>query len=137
VDSAGTTIRVNPTTAMKLSASQLPLRVIVELAYEGLDQDPFEAYDPYDFDVSNTALFPVSTHGMSVIYRAGNRVELEISDSDFGFEISGFDANVRTRARLTYELPGDDQSTADAVDEVTPGATDEEAVSSEMETADA
>lgn len=118
IDSAGTAIRVTPTNTLKLTGSQLPLKVILELAYEGLDQNPFDAYDPYDFDLASNFLFPITAHGMSVASRSGNRVELEITDSNFRFEISGFDPNVRTRARLTYALPDDGGDvTPDDVDE--------------------
>jgi hypothetical protein len=108
IESEGATIRVRPSSAFKTLIGQTPVNVTVELAYEGLDQDPFEAYDPYDFDVASSQLFPVKYHGLAELSKAGNRIDLRVDDEDFGFEISGFDPNVRTRVRVSYRLAGND-----------------------------
>jgi hypothetical protein len=101
-------IRLAANKSVPLDPNQLPLRVLLELAYEGLDQDPFEAYDPFDFDTGNTSQFSIDAQGLTVIERGGNRVLLEITNADFNFSITGFDPNLRTRARATYTLTPDE-----------------------------
>jgi hypothetical protein len=86
--------------------SQLPLNAELELAYEGLDQDPFEAYDPYDFDMAQAEAYPVIARGLTIRSSSDNRLNIEFTDPDFLLEISGFDPNVRLRARLNYDWPG-------------------------------
>lgn len=106
IEAHGSAVSVLPNGAKGPEASQLPIKAVLELAYEGLDQDPFAAYDPYDFDVAQTDVHSVTTRGLSVVACQGNRVEIEISDPDFMLEIGGFDPNVRMRARLNYDPPG-------------------------------
>jgi hypothetical protein len=102
----GTTIRVMPNGAKGPQNSQLPLNAELELAYEGLDQDPFEAYDPYDFDMAQAEAYPVIARGLTIRSSSDNRLNIEFTDPDFLLEISGFDPNVRLRARLNYDWPG-------------------------------
>jgi hypothetical protein len=104
LDPDGTTIRVRRSGPNAFEGISLPLTVVLELAYEGLDQDPFDAYDPYDFDVAQGNLHPISSHGCAVRSKGGNRIELEVTDPDFAFSISGFDSNMRLRARLGYDV---------------------------------
>ncbi|OGT58819.1 MAG: hypothetical protein A3E01_00605 [Gammaproteobacteria bacterium RIFCSPHIGHO2_12_FULL_63_22] len=102
---AGAGIRLTPSGSEKLTKEELPFEALLELAYEGLDQDPFSAYDPFDFDLADGGAYPVSIRGLSVTERKHNRLGLRVADTDFELRIAGFDKHVKLRARLTYELP--------------------------------
>jgi hypothetical protein len=104
IEAEQTSIRVVRSGPSAFDGVLLPMTAVLELAYEGLDQDPFEAYDPYDFDVSQIQQHPVSSAGCVLKSRIGNKVEIEIVDPDFSFSISGFDENMRLRARLSYAV---------------------------------
>ena len=81
----------------------LPMECCVEVAYEGLDLDPFAAYDPYDFDLSDVKAHNIKTKGITVKVRSGNRIVFEVTDPECSLYVDGFDSNIRLRARLTYE----------------------------------
>jgi hypothetical protein len=106
IESMGATIRVVPNGTSAIQDAQLPIKAVLELAYEGLDQDPFVAYDPYDFDITQVDVYPVDAQGLTITRRSGNQIEVNITDADFRFEIGGFDPNVRMRARLSYNILG-------------------------------
>lgn len=106
IESKGATIRVVPNGASALKETQLPVKAVLELAYEGLDQDPFAAYDPYDFELALTDAYPVSVQGLTITRRSGNQIEVDVTETDFKLEIGGFDPNVRMRARLSYDTAG-------------------------------
>jgi hypothetical protein len=96
------TVRVLPNGAAAPKAEELPISCILELAYEGLDQDPFSAYDPFDFDLANNASHSVMATGANITDRRGNRIWFDVTVPQFELEVPGFDANIRLRARLTY-----------------------------------
>jgi hypothetical protein len=75
---------------------------VLELAYEGLDQDPFKAYDPFDFDLALAANHDITATGASVTERQANRIRFDVNEPEFALEVPGFDPNIRLRARLTY-----------------------------------
>lgn len=83
-------------------ASDLPIECSLELAYEGLDQDPFKAYDPFDFDLADTKAHKIESAGIALINRKENRIRFSIVDPEFVLEVPGFDSNIRLRARLNY-----------------------------------
>jgi hypothetical protein len=91
-------------------SGELPLSCSLEIAYEGLDQDPFKEYDPFDFDLSEEKTHPVEVKGASISSRRGNRIEFEVTDPDFKLDVSGFDSNIRLRARLIYKEKDDGAS---------------------------
>lgn len=80
----------------------LPITCELEVAYEGLDQDPYKAYDPFDFDFADAKAYPTTIRGVTVITRYLNQLRFEVIDPDFSVEVSGFDPNIRLRARLNY-----------------------------------
>lgn len=84
------------------ATSDLPIQCELELAYEGLDQDPFKAYDPFDFDLADTKAHKIKNVGINLIDRDKNRVRFEVIDPAFALEVPGFDSNIRLRARLNY-----------------------------------
>lgn len=85
---------------------KLPVAVTAEFAYEGLDKDAFAEYDPLDFDVSD-ADFTVVHEGVDLLERANNVVKFIVRDSNFNFEIRGFDKNLRLRVRVNYKENAD------------------------------
>jgi hypothetical protein len=103
-------VSVAPNGNTKLLPEQLPAACTLELAYEGLDQDPFAEYDPFDFDIANEKLHRTQAKGVVVASRQWNRLEFEVIDPDFSFSIDGFDPNIRLRARLNYKENTDGSS---------------------------
>lgn len=118
IEAVGTLIRVVPNGKSGPQDNEVPVRAELELAYEGLDQDPFSAYDPYDFDVAQAGAHPISLQGIELSKRSGNRIEFSVTKSDFQLEIGGFDPNVRLRARVNFDPIG---TIADSVGEVADG----------------
>lgn len=84
------------------TADELPIECVLELAYEGLDLNPFHAYDPFDFDLDVAGGHDIIVSGASITLRKGNRVAFSITDPAFALEVGGFDSNIRLRARLNY-----------------------------------
>ncbi len=104
--------RVRPAKADALVSAKLPLEVSVEFAYEGLDKDAFNEYDPLDFDLGDKA-FSIASAGCTVKQQAMNRVGFVVEKPDFDFKLTGFDKNLRLRMRLNYE-EASDAATVDA-----------------------
>ena len=95
-------IHVKPNGSAAPEAKDLPIQCELELAYEGLDQDPFKAYDPFDFDLADTKTHKIEGAGVKLIDRKENRIRFEVIDPEFVLEVPGFDLNIRLRARLNY-----------------------------------
>jgi hypothetical protein len=90
-----------------------PVTGELRLAYEGLDQDPFEAWDPFDFELSDEKGYPVAISGGECIAREQNFLRFITMDPSFTLRISGFDSNIRLRARLSYKEAEDATSISD------------------------
>ena len=56
------------------SAENLPMTCVLELAYEGLDQDPFKSYDPFDFDLADQATHLITVSGATVSGHQGGTI---------------------------------------------------------------
>jgi hypothetical protein len=95
-------VHVLPNGSAAPKLEDLPLSCLLELAYEGLDHDPFKAYDPFDFDLADTSLHTIAVSGATINERQGNRIHFEVTQPDFSLEVPGFDPNIRLRARLNY-----------------------------------
>ena len=98
---------------------QLPMDLSLELAYEGLDLDPFAAYDPYDFDVAESTSYPTKFTGATVLKKKDNRIDIRVDRPEFAFEIGGFDPNLRLRARLQF--PSQENHEVISTEETTDG----------------
>lgn len=103
LDTGADWISVLPNGRATPVVEDLPISCVLEIAYEGLDQDPFREYDPFDFDLADGKTHAAAFKGISVTNRQGNRVEFEVLDPAFALTVSGFDRNIRLRARLTYK----------------------------------
>lgn len=101
------TIRVLPNGSVAPKSGDLPVVCTLEVAYEGLDQNPFRNFDPFDFDLVDEQAYPVSLKGIRVLDKVGNRIEFEVTDPEFALEVAGFDSNIRLRARLNYTEKSD------------------------------
>lgn len=97
-----TAIRIAYRDQAEPAPGNLPMNCSLEVAYEGLDHDPFQEYDLFDFDLANEHEHPIVVQGGSIESRQGNRIEFSVNSPDFGLHVSGFDANIRLRARLNY-----------------------------------
>lgn len=96
-------VRIMPNGSASPPPATLPSSCVLELAYEGLDQDPFRAYDPFDFDLADTKEHPLAYSGINLIECSGNRLRFDVNEPDFFLEVPGFDPNIRLRARLSYK----------------------------------
>jgi hypothetical protein len=99
--------KVLPNASCALTTEDLPVSARLEFAYEGLDKDAFAEYDPLDFDLEDSG-FKVIVVNCSVTSRALNALEFDVIAPDFRLEVTGFDINLRLRARLNYEEACDD-----------------------------
>lgn len=104
-------IRVIPN--QHLHADSLPMECLLEMAYEGLDHNPFNAYDPFDFDVADESAHPISARGLTILERKENRIEFSVTEANFELRISGFEPHVRLRARLTYKEDRDGETVSE------------------------
>jgi len=98
--------RVRPARAGALTTENIPLEVTVEFAYEGIERDAFNEYDPFDFDLADSG-FVVTTANCVVNAKSFNRLNFTILSSDFDLKLTGFDKNLRLRMRLSYEEKSD------------------------------
>lgn len=98
--------RVKPAKAGALTVEDIPLEVTVEFAYEGLERDAFNEYDPFDFDLADSA-FAVTQTSCVVNEKSLNRLVFTIISPEFDMRLIGFDRNLRLRMRLSYEEKSD------------------------------
>lgn len=94
--------RVVPNGAYAPALTDLPIKGELEFAYEGLDKDAFAEYDLLDFDLADPS-FTIDGTNCSIESRALNMVEFTALQSDFKLQVTGFDTNLRLRARLNYK----------------------------------
>lgn len=77
----------------------------LELAYlNSVGIDPFDDYDPFDFDLSRTDEFPVEAEGIvpGTLVRDENRLRFLAGADPVKVRVSGFDRNIRLQSRLSY-----------------------------------
>lgn len=98
--------KVLPNPSNALTPADLPVNAKLEFAYEGLDKDAFAEYDPLDFDLADSG-FKVIAVNCDVKSRTLNTLEFDVTAPDFKLEVTGFDMNLRLRARLNYEEAAD------------------------------
>lgn len=112
IDGLADGCRIRPSKADALVSAKLPIEVSVEFAYEGLDKDAFNEYDPLDFNLEDKA-FSTTLTGCTVKERSMNRLGFLVEKPDFDFKLTGFDKNLRLRMRLNYK-EASDATTLDA-----------------------
>lgn len=100
-------VKVLPNGTASPAPETLPNSCVLELAYEGLDQDPFKSYDPFDFDLADEKAHPLDCTGIQLNERTENRLRFDVIEPGFLVEIGGFDPNIRLRARLSYKESND------------------------------
>jgi hypothetical protein len=98
--------RVKPAKSGALATENIPLEVTVEFAYEGLERDAFNEYDPFDFDLAESG-FVVTPTNCVVNEKSLNRLSFTVISPDFELKLIGFDRNLRLRMRLSYEEKSD------------------------------
>lgn len=103
IDADGSSVRIHPNGSKGPQKNDLPMTCNLELAYEGLDQDPFKEYDPFDFDLSDTVSHEIQSNGINITGRNGNKIEFDVLEPDFNLRVGGFDSNIRMRARLNFK----------------------------------
>jgi hypothetical protein len=102
-----TSVTVLPNGSAGPKVESLPIECELETAYEGLDQDAFAAYDPFDFDLSDGQTFTQTHKGISSVVTKNNSIKFAIVEPDFHLTVSGFDPNIRLRARMTFKEKAD------------------------------
>ncbi|MBT9488615.1 MAG: hypothetical protein IV093_13990 [Rubrivivax sp.] len=112
IESLADGCRIRPAKADALGSAKLPIEVSVEFAYEGLDKDAFNEYDPLDFDLADKA-FSITVNGCIIKEQTMNRLGFVVEKPDFDFRLTGFDKNLRLRIRLNYK-EATDAATFDA-----------------------
>jgi len=100
-------VKIVPNGSSGPRPEDLPVSCLLETAYEGLDQDPFKAYDPFDFDLADSTAHPLILAGATLTKRSGNQIHFEVNDPDFCVAVSGFDPNIRLRAKLNFKEKSD------------------------------
>ena len=100
-------VSVVPNGTAMLQVGELPIVCTLEAAYEGLDQNPFDAYDPFDFDLADENTHQIAVVGATARSRKDNRFEFEVTHPEFSVSVSGFDPNIRLRARVLYKEAAD------------------------------
>lgn len=104
LDSDEKTVRLRPNSSYSFQQTQFPIQCILEMAYEGLDLDPFDSYDPFDFDLSDEQQYKITkSEGIEIIKCEKNLVNFDILHPSFDLQIDGFDPNLKLRVRLDYD----------------------------------
>ena len=62
------------------------------MAYDVLNGNPLSRYDPLDFRV-DSAPITVTGVGATWVHPSPNRLDIEVTDTDFSVEVEGFDVN--------------------------------------------
>jgi hypothetical protein len=93
---------VKPTSANGISPDLLPISGELVFAYADVDGDPFEAYDPFDFQLSEHS-FKIKSSGCAVTEKGDNALKFSITDVNFTLQIQGFQDNYRLAIRLDYK----------------------------------
>jgi hypothetical protein len=93
---------VKPKSADGLPAELLPISGELVFAYADVDGDPFEAYDPFDFQMSESS-FKIKSIGCEVNERVLNSLKFTVTDMNFALQIQGFQNNYRLAIRLDYK----------------------------------
>ena len=106
-------VKVVPNGTSGPVALDLPMTCKLELAYEGLDQDSFKFYDPFDFDLKDLGTYKVLQSGINILERKENRIIFDILDPHFFIRVQGFDSNIRLKARLNFSEKHDGTSDSD------------------------
>lgn len=86
-------------------SSGLPSEIEVLAAYDTSRGNPFERYNPADFDMSK---LKVQLVGAEALARAENRLAIRLLSEEFRVEVTGFDTNrdVVVRTRVTESQKG-------------------------------
>lgn len=96
-------VKVLPNGSAGPGIEDLPIACELETAYEGLDQDSFSSYDPFDFDLSDAKAFRQVHKGLSSVMVKNNIIKFEVVEPDFELMVFGFDPHIRLRARMTFK----------------------------------
>lgn len=105
---------------------RLPAILELRLAYRVRGKDPIKAWEPEDFDLTKSTVFPHTLRGCKLIKREPNRLEIQIDDASFEFTLTGFHTQRELfyKPRLEQPLPtvAEDEET-DAPESSGPDAT--------------
>jgi hypothetical protein len=70
----------------------LPLRLKVQVAYDVFKGNPLKKFDPLDFHIEHSPI-KIAINGASCTYPFPNRMDIEVTDTNFSVEVEGFDQN--------------------------------------------
>jgi hypothetical protein len=79
-----------------------PLRCAVKAAYDTVSGNPFKRYEPLDFDFTKRGGpdVMVSVGAVEIVEKKSNELILEIRDTSFRVDVTGFDPNRDLQVRL-------------------------------------
>lgn len=75
-----------------LSQTMLPMSLRVQTAYDVFKGNPLKRYDPLDFQL-NSSQIKVVSEGANCTFPAPNRIDIEVTDTNFSVQVDGFDEN--------------------------------------------
>ncbi|MBW1947252.1 MAG: hypothetical protein JRI33_04870 [Deltaproteobacteria bacterium] len=84
--SGGFTVRPSTT----LSPEELPVQLVIMVAYDTVSGNPFRLYSEYDFDFSRQGDLKIKVAGADVLAEK-NTITCTVKDPDFRIHVSGFD----------------------------------------------
>jgi|MTBAKMStandDraft_1061839.scaffolds.fasta_scaffold00950_8 hypothetical protein len=70
----------------------MPDQLEIRFAYNIRKGNPFKAYNPLDFDISQSPI-QVASSGVEIINKSNNILIVRIKDKEFEIKVSGFDEN--------------------------------------------
>ncbi len=84
-------------------AKRLPKEIVIEVAYDVREGNPFKKYKPYDFDLSKPPI-RISFKGLQPTILRPNALRLVLEQPDFQLQITGFDPNRDLKIKTTTSL---------------------------------
>jgi len=75
-----------------LDKNLLPLRLKVQVAYDVFRGNPLKKFDPLDFHIEHAPI-KIVTDGATCSFPSPNRLDIEVTDTNFSVEVEGFDQN--------------------------------------------
>ncbi len=74
----------------KLPKNELPLQIVIAVAYDTIAGNPFKLYSEYDFDFSRPEDVAIKVYGAKVNAEK-NRLTCTVENEEFGIRVTGFD----------------------------------------------
>ena len=80
-------------------ARSLPRYITIWAAYEVRNGNPFKKYTPLDFDLAKSPMV-IKTRGADIIAVQRNVLQVEVKETGFKLQVTGFDMNRDLRIKI-------------------------------------